>query len=75
MATEVKLRSDAPQTMEARIARRLRPSCCGDGADSYAITGTGPTRAASETFNSFNRTWGSVNKGEGSIDGKPRGVV
>jgi hypothetical protein len=73
---EVRLRHDAPQTMEARVRARLNPDCCSDGANSYTVTGSGPTRAATTTFNSgSNNRWGSVNKGEGDVDGKPRGVV
>jgi hypothetical protein len=62
--------------MEARIRARLQPSCCTDSADAYVVTGSGPTRTATEVYNSgFNNRWGGPNKGEGSIDGKPRGVV
>jgi hypothetical protein len=73
--SETKLRHDQPQSMEARVRARLNSSCCTERADAYVVTGSGPTRAATEVYNSFNKTWGSVNKGEGSIDGKPRGVV
>jgi hypothetical protein len=73
---EVKLRDDQPGTMEARVRARLQPSCCTDSADSYTVTGSGPQRTATATYNSgFQQKWGEGNKGEGDIFGRKRGVV
>jgi hypothetical protein len=69
---EVKLNGPS---MEQRVRNRLKPDCCGERADNYVVTGEGPTRAATEVYNSFNKTWGSGNPGEPGIDGRKRGVV
>jgi hypothetical protein len=75
MTVEVKLRHDQPQSMEARVRARLNSSCCTERADAYVVTGSGPTRAATTTYNSFNKQWGEGNPGEGDILGRKRGVV
>jgi hypothetical protein len=69
---EVKLTGPS---MEQRVRDRLKPSCCTERADAYVTTGDGPTRAVTETYNSFNKQWGSGNPGEGDIFGRKRGVV
>jgi hypothetical protein len=44
MPVEVKLRGDQPQTMAARVAKRLQPSNDKSTADEGVCVGTGPTR-------------------------------
>lgn len=62
------------KSMEQRISDRLKPSC-GD-ADVQVTKGTGPTRTVTAIHHSGHQAQhGGPNKGEGSIDGKPRGVV
>jgi hypothetical protein len=75
MAQEVKYdRSHhAGATPEARIANRLRNSG-GEEADYHAVHGTGPTRTHTNIHNpGSSRQHGPDNKGEGDINGSPRG--
>jgi hypothetical protein len=61
--------------MEERINKRLRNSG-GEEADHIVQKGSGPTRTFTNIHNPGSaRQHGGPNKGEGSIDGKPRGVV
>jgi hypothetical protein len=72
---EVKLRHDQPQSMSEGIAKRLRNSG-GEEADHHAVHGTGPTRTHTNIHNPGSaRRHGDVNRGEGDINNKPRGVV
>ena len=65
----------AGATPEARIANRLRNSG-GEEADHITKQGDGPTRVFHNIHNPGSaRQHGEGNPGEGSITGKPRGVV
>jgi hypothetical protein len=77
MACEVKYNANhhSGGTPEARIASRLRNSGDTKNADHHAVHGTGPERAHTNIHHSRNLQYGETNKGEGSIDNKPRGVV
>jgi hypothetical protein len=66
----------AGATPEARIANRLRNSGNAAEADHSVVHGTGPTRTHTNVHEKGNvMQRGSDNRGEGGIDGKPRGVV
>jgi hypothetical protein len=70
---EVKTHCDHPASMEQRIADRLRNSG-GEDADHHVVHGTGPTRTHTNIHLRGNvHQRGPDNKGEGSIDNKPRG--
>jgi hypothetical protein len=65
----------AGATPEQRVASRLRNSG-GEEADHIIQKGSGPTRTFTNVHNPGSaRRHGEVNRGEGSIDNKPRGVV
>ena len=68
--TEVKLTGPS---MEQRIANRLKNSGDTAHADHHAVHGTGPTRTHTQIHNSRNLSYGEDNKGEGSINNRPRG--
>jgi hypothetical protein len=73
--TEIKTHRDHSSSMSERINKRLRNS--GDEeADSTTKTGEGPTRTFTNLHNSGTaKRHGEVHRGEGSIDGKPRGAA
>jgi len=63
------------KSMEQRIADRLKSSC-DPGADVHSKQGEGPTRVHTSIHHGGTaRKHGSVNPGEGDIDGHKRGVV
>jgi hypothetical protein len=58
------------------IAKRLRNSGDTKNADHSVVHGTGPTRTHTNIHLSGSaKQHGQPNKGEGSIDGKPRGAA
>jgi hypothetical protein len=70
---EIKTHRDHPSSMDERIRRRYKNSG-GEEADFTTKIGEGPTRLYHNSHNSANtRQHGPDNKGEGSIDNKPRG--
>jgi hypothetical protein len=72
---EVKLRHDQPQSVAERIAKRLRNSG-GEEADSITKTGDSARRTYTNIHHPGSaRRHGEVNRGEGDINNKPRGVV
>jgi hypothetical protein len=78
MAQEVKYNTShhAGASPEARIANRLKNSGDTKNADHSVVHGSGPTRTWSNVHNPGSaRQHGGPNRGEGDIDGKPRGVV
>jgi hypothetical protein len=77
MAHEVKYDTShhAGATPEARISNRLRNSG-GEEADHIVQKGSGPTRTFTNIHNPGSaRRHGSVNPGEGDIQGHKRGVI
>jgi hypothetical protein len=73
MAHEIKTHPDHLHSMEQRIANRLKPSCDYD-ADVRTTQGSGPTRVHTAIHHSGSaKRHGEVNKGEGDINGRPRG--
>jgi hypothetical protein len=62
-------------TPEARIANRLKNSGDAAHADHHAVHGTGPVRTHTNIHHSRVQQYGGPNKGEGDVDGNPRGPV
>jgi hypothetical protein len=69
---EVKLTG---KPLAERIADRLKNSGDAQHADVVTQMGDGPTRCFTNIFHTRDTDYGPPNKGEGDINGKPRGVV